>query len=391
MPSEAQCLHLAARLALRGQGRVEPGALVGCVLVKNDRIVGLGHHRAFGRAHAEREALDDCARRGEDPRGATVYCTLEPCAAQGKQPPCTEALIRAGVARVVFARADPHPAKGGGAAKLIAAGIECVESAASALARGVSAPFIKRITTNTPWVIAKWAQTIDGRIATRSGESKWISGDRSRRRVHRLRARVDAILTGIGTALADDPMLTARDVGAPRRRALRVVADSDLDLPLTSALARTARDAPTLLACHQELLDAPIVASKRRALEDLGVRLLGVPSARHSSAGSGRGIDLITLLHRLHADHAVSTLLVEAGPGLIGSMLEADLIDEAIVYVAPMMLGDELARSAAAGRVAESLSAAKRFDLWRAKALDGDVELTYRRRAERPAARLAGE
>lgn len=381
MPSDAQYLNLAARLALRGQGRVEPGALVGCVIVKHDRIIGLGHHRAFGLAHAEREALDDCAKRGEDPRGSIVYCTLEPCAAQGKQPPCTDALIRAGVARVVFARCDPHPSKGGGAAKLLGAGIECVESSVSPLARGVSGPFIKRVTTKTPWVIAKWAQTIDGRIATRSGESKWISGDRSRRRVHRLRARVDAILTGIGTALADDPMLTARDVGSPRRRALRVIADSDLDLPLTSALVRTARDVPTLIACHEELLSAGIVAEKRGALESMGVKILGVPASTTSRSEPGRGVDLGALLHRLHVSHDVATLLVEAGPGLVGSMLEADLIDEAIVYIAPMMLGDELARSAAAGRVAESLSAAKRFDLWRVKALDGDVELTYRGRS----------
>ena len=355
---------------------MEPNPMVGCVLVKDGAIIGMGHHKRFGGLHAEREALQDCHARGNDPAGATAYVTLEPCNGHGKQPPCVEALLEAKIARVVYARADPTAQKGGGAARLRERGVACEECHDSRLAMGLLDPFLKRLRTGLPWVIAKWAQTIDGRVATRSGESQWISGERSRARVHRLRSRVDAILTGIGTVVADDPMLTARLPGGrrPRRPAIRVVADTDLDIDITSQVVRTAGDAsPTIVACAAELLTAEITADKRAELERCGVRVVGVPTNP-----AGRGVDLLALLGMLHADCAVSTVLLESGPALLGSMLEADLIDEAVVYVAPMMLGDEFARAAAVGRVADNLSAAKRFRLSRVKALDGDVELTYR-------------
>lgn len=367
-------LDLAARLALRALGRAEPNPLVGCVLVRDGAILGMGHHKQDGGPHAEAHALLDAARRGHSPAGATAYVTLEPCAVDGRQPSCAAALISARVARVIFARADPHPQKGGGAAVLRAAGIACEHSDASPLARGVGAPFAKRVTTGLPWTIAKWAQTIDGRVATRTGESRWISGELARARVHRLRGRVDAIITGIGTVLADDPLLTARGV-RPRRIALRVVADTDLDLPVTSQLARTARSFPTLAACDSAVASAEVFSGRRRALQDSGVQVLGVPSA-----GGARGIDLHELLRTLFSAHRVSTALVEAGPGILGAMLEQDLIDEAVVYIAPMVLGDDLAKAAAAGRVAPSLSHGRIFDLWRVRPLSGDVELTYRRR-----------
>jgi diaminohydroxyphosphoribosylaminopyrimidine deaminase / 5-amino-6-(5-phosphoribosylamino)uracil reductase len=369
-------LDLAARLALRGAGRVEPNPMVGCVLVKNGEIIGLGHHKRIGELHAEREALADCRRRGIDTAGATAYVTLEPCNGHGKQPPCVDALLEAKVARVVYARPDPTQNKGGGAARLRAGGVACEECHDSRLALALLDPFMKRLKTGLPWVIAKWAQTIDGRVATRSGESQWISGERSRARVHRLRSRVDAILTGSGTVAADDPMLTARLPGGrePRRPAIRVVADTDLDIDVASQLVRTARDGtPTLVACAAELLNASITAEKLATLALRGVKVLGVPTNP-----SGQGVDLLALLGLLHADFGVSTVLLESGPALLGSMLEADLIDEAVVYVAPMMLGDEFARAAAVGRVADRLSAAKRFRLSRVKALDGDIELTYR-------------
>ncbi len=365
-------LSLAARLALRGQGDVEPNPLVGCVIVLDGKVLGAGHHRRFGHAHAERDALDSCARLGNDPAGATVYCTLEPCACAGRQPACVDALISARVARVVFAREDPTPGKGGGAARLREAGIAAERSNACPLATGLSAPFIKRATTDLPWVIAKWAQTIDGRVATRAGESQWISGTRARARVHRLRARVDAILTGIGTVLADDPLLTARGIARVRRRAARVVADSDLDIPLESRLVRTASQQPTIVACAAELVRAEITRAKRERLLAEGVIVLGAPM--HAS---GRGIDLRFVLAALRA-RACSSVLVEAGPGLLGALIEADLVDEAVVHVAPLLLGDELARSAAAGRVVERLSGGKRFSLSRVKSLNADVELVYR-------------
>lgn len=383
MDHATRMLDLAARAALRGAGRVEPNPLVGCVIAsERGSVLGIGHHRVFGGPHAEVDALASARRQGHDVRGATAFVTLEPCAHHGKQPPCTAALLAAGIARVVYARPDPNPVAAGGAAFLRSHGVDVALCTTSALALGVSDPFVKRTTTPLPWVIAKWAQTIDGRVATRTGESKWISGALARRRVHALRGRVDAILTGIGTVIADDPMLTARLPTRPRKIATRVVADTGLDLPLESRLATTAREFPTLVACERSMASTTYSAKKRAACDQLGVRLMGV-----ADIGIGGGLDLRELLVKLRAEHAVQTVLVEAGPGLLGSLFEDDLIDEAVVYIAPMMLGDERAKSVAIGRVAEKLSNARRFDLWRVKALVdegggiGDVELTYRRPA----------
>lgn len=374
-PLAGRYLDLAARQALRAFGRAEPSPLVGAVLVKDARIIGLGHHRRFGGAHAEAEAISDAASRGESPHGSTLYVTLEPCNAPGKQPACSHAVLQAGVARVVYARTDPYPPKAGGAAFLESKGVHATLSSASPLATGVSDPFIKRVTTGLPWVIAKWAQTIDGRIATRTGESKWISSEAARRRVHRLRARVDALLTGIGTVVADDPLLTPRGVPIIRR-ALRVVADTDLEISQEAALVRTARETPTLVACEASLAGSEIMAARRGVLEHAGVTIIPTPLAK-----SGRGLDLRALLGTLWTRHQVATVLVEAGPAILGSLFEHDLIDEAVVYVAPMLLGDEMARSVAVGRIAESLRAARRLRLWRSKIVgeEGDVELTYRR------------
>lgn len=373
MESDRVYLDLAARLGLRGAGRVEPNPMVGAVLVRDGRVIGLGHHRKFGGPHAEAEAIADAERRGESVRGATLYCTLEPCATAGKQPACAGSIVQAGIARVVYARPDQSPGKGGGAGILREAGVAAELSGLSRLATGLAEPWARGIQTGRPWVIAKWAQTLDGRLATRSGESKWISGEASRRRVHRLRARVDAVLTGIGTVLADDPLLTARGVPV-RRVAKRVVADSDLDLPAAAGLVKTARETPTIVACDRELAGSTLTSAKREELGFAGVTVMGVPAS-----ANGRGLDLASLLTGLRRDHGVTTLLVEAGPALLGSLLEQDLIDEVVAYVAPMLLGDDLARAVASGRVAESLLHARRLRLWRTRVLGDDVELTYRR------------
>lgn len=366
-------LDLAARVASRAEGYVGANPLVGAVVVRDGRVIGIGHHRRFGEEHAERAAIADCVRRGEDVRGATMYVTLEPCAHTGKQPPCAELLIEKGIAEVVCARRDPNPIASGGAAKLEKADAAVRFTNASSAAIALSDPFVKRVTTGLPWVIAKWAQTIDGRIATRSGESKWISSDRSRRRVHAMRARVDAVLTGMGTVLADDPMLTARDVRKVRKTAIRVVADSDLDIPEDCALVRTARQVQTVVVCDKELAVAEIMREKRMRLTMAGVLIIGV-SARSA------GLDLRELLAELAKQCGVASVLVEAGPGLIGSMIDGDLIDELRVFVAPLMLGDEMARSAAAGRIAPSLSAAHRYELMRSKRIENDLEVVYRRK-----------
>jgi diaminohydroxyphosphoribosylaminopyrimidine deaminase/5-amino-6-(5-phosphoribosylamino)uracil reductase len=347
-------LALAARSALRAAGLAEPNPLVGAVIVKHARVIGAGHHRRFGLAHAEVEAIADARARGHDPHGATMYVTLEPCNHHGKQPPCSDAVLAAGIAEVVIARPDPNPIAAGGAQKLRRAGVTVRFTDACPDATRLADPFVKRLTTDQPWVIAKWAQTLDGRIATRTGESQWISSERSRRRVHALRARVDAVLTGIGTVLADDPQLTARAVRRPRRTALRIVVDPRLELPLTSRLARTARDVPVLCAT------TPAAARARTdhaaALNAAGVTILEAPPL-----GAPDHIDLRALLATLRAALGVSTLLVESGPRLLGSLLGAGLVDQAIVFIAPLILADAHAHPAAVGLAVPNLSGALRM------------------------------
>lgn len=373
MDQSAHMLDLAARAAMRGVGLVEPNPLVGAVIVRDGKILGIGHHTRFGALHAEREAIASCRARGFDPRGSTMFVTLEPCKHHGKQPPCTDAIIEARIERVVIARPDPHAESGGGATVLRDAGIAVEYCDQSPLAIAISEPFVRRLTTGLPWVIAKWAQTIDGRIATRTGESQWISGAGSRQRVHRLRARVDAILTGLGTVLADDPMLTARGVRRIRRRARRVLIDTHLDVPIEAALVRTADAHPTTIACAKDIAVAQVAVEQRQRLEELGVEIMGVPTRL-----DGR-MDLRLMLKALADHHSIASVLVESGPGLLGALFEADLIDEAVVYIAPLLLGDEHARAVAEGRVAERLSQGRRFTLVRSRRVGDDVELTYRR------------
>lgn len=352
-------LDRAAWVAARAVGDVEPNPMVGCVIARGERVIGIGHHAEFGGLHAERAALADCRRRGEDPRGATVYCTLEPCRHTGKQPPCTEAIVGAGIARVVYARSDPGAESGGGHRELGAAGIVWECSGASVVATRLSDPFVHRVRAGLPWVVAKWAQTIDGKIATRTGESQWITGALMRRRVHRMRARVDAVLVGMGTVGADDPMLTARGVGRVRRVASRVVLDTEGRLDGAAALVRTAGDVPTVV----------VTASDRRYPGT--VRVLRVGRA-------GGGVDVKEALGWLWTEMGLSTVLVEAGPRVLGSLLGAGLVNEAFVHIAPMVLGDEAARGSVVGLDAPRLSDGVRMGLVRSKVVGGDAELWLR-------------
>ncbi len=357
-------LDLAARCAMRGFGHVEPNPMVGAVIVKNDQVIGIGHHTKFGQFHAEREALANCKSQDNNPRGATLYCTLEPCSHTGKQPPCTQAVIQAGIARIVIARKDPADISCGGVQILQAAGIEVELTDISPNATHLSDPFIHRIKTGQPWVIAKWAQTLDGRIATRIGESQWISNPRCRKRVHRLRAKVDAIMIGVGTALADDPMLTARDCRSVRKLAKRVILDTNARLDPNSKLIQSASEVPTIICTaepekfektHCSIINAPIV--------------------------NGR-LDLRVVLSKLATEHDITTLMVEAGPRVLGSLIEHNLINEAIVHLAPGIMADDRAKAVAAGRDAPKLIDMRLFDLVRSKQIENDIELHYRKRSE---------
>ncbi len=358
-------LSMAARLALRGHGGAEPNPLVGCVIVEpGGRVVGWGYHRTCGGPHAEIEALRRADGRA---RGATAYVTLEPCNHIGRTGPCSEALIDAGVARVVYARPEPDAVASGGSGRLRAAGVDVVVTSACRAALDVSRPFVHRVVNGLPWVTAKWAQTLDGRIATRRGESRWISNAASRRLVHRKRGCVDAIVTGIGTVLADDPALTARGVRR-RRTARRVVVDPHLEIPPESRLVTSADHAPTVVACGQRELESKRdVASRLRAA---GVELLAVPMERDE-------LPLTPVLRELVARHDTAHVLVEAGAGLLGRLFRQRLINEAWVFVTPLLLGDDAAIPCVRGLTAETLLDGCRLDLWNVRRRGDDVLLQY--------------
>lgn len=330
-------MSIAARLAIRGHGGSEPNPLVGCVIVsKGGEIVGWGYHRQCGGAHAEVHALRRAAGRAA---GATVYCTLEPCNHTGRTGPCTEALLAARVGRVVIARRDPHGIAAGGVERLRAGGVPVEVLPNCEQAMSVSDPFARTIRSGLPWVIAKWAQSVDGRIATAIGESRWISGERSRRLVHRERGRVDAILTGIGTVLKDDPQLTARGV-RQRRTAKRIVIDPRLAIPENAKLVRTAGDVKTIVVCDE--VSASEQAEKAARFREAGVEIVCV-------ACEGGELPLTGILRRLAAEFDISTVLVEAGAGLMGRLFRQRLVNEALVFIAPLVIGDERAVPAIRG------------------------------------------
>jgi diaminohydroxyphosphoribosylaminopyrimidine deaminase/5-amino-6-(5-phosphoribosylamino)uracil reductase len=355
----ADLMHMrrALELAEAGRGCVEPNPLVGAVVVREGRVVGEGWHQKFGGPHAEVMAL---AAAKEAARGATLYVSLEPCCHQGKTPPCTEAIVAAGISRVVAALEDPYPEVAGrGAARLRQAGIAVECGAAEADARRQNAPYLKLLTTGRPYVHAKWAMSLDGKIATRTGDSKWISGEKARRRVHELRGRVDGIVIGIGTAVADDPLLTARPPGP--RVASRVVLDSKARLPLAAQMVQTARTVPTIVVV------SPAASPERvQALRQAGCEI-AVPSPDHD--GSPRLPLLLDDLGR----RRWTNVLVEGGSEVLGRLLDAGAIDEAHVFIAPQLIGGSQGKTAIAGRGIDTMAGAWKFTHQRIELLDGDV------------------
>lgn len=368
MSRDFDMMDRAARLGARGIGCVEPNPLVGCIIThESGAIIGRGWHQQFGSHHAEVNALADCKQQGHDPRGSTMYITLEPCNHTGKTPPCTEAIISAGVARCVIARPDPSPA-GGGAARLEQAGIE-VDWIDCPRASRLTDSFVHRATTKRPWVIVKWAQTLDGAIATRDGKSRWISNASSRAAVHRLRARMDIVMTGVGTVLSDDPMLTPRNTRRLNELPRRVVVDPSLITPIESKVITTARDVPTTIA-----VDATVAASHEPLVaqfEQSGVEVLPVTPLQGD-------IDLAELLTLLSERHQATRLLVEAGGGLVGKLLRAQLVNEIISYIAPTILGDSEAIGPVRGLNPKSMDTALPFKLVRSRRIGSDIEAIYR-------------
>ena len=358
-PDQVDARHMrhALVLAARGLGNVWPNPAVGCVIVKEGRVIARGHTQPGGRPHAEAVALE---RAGEAARGATVYVTLEPCAHQGKTPPCAGALVKAGVARVVSALEDPDPRVAGrGHEMLRRAGIAVETGVLAREAAALNRGFLMRVRAGRPMLTLKLATSFDGRIATATGESRWITGEAARREVHLMRARHDAVMVGGATARADDPALTVRGLGI-RRQPLRIVVSRALDLPLSGKLAATARDVP-LWICHgpgapQEL---------RAAFEGLGARLIEVP------ARPGGMLDVGAMMQGL-GEAGLTRIFCEGGAGLAASLLGADAVDDLVGFTAGLVLGgDGLPAIAPLGRA--RLAQAPRFRLAEARANGGDV------------------
>lgn len=322
-------------LARRGLGQTRPNPMVGAVLVKEGRVIGEGWHQRCGGLHAEREALARCT---EDPRGSTLYVTLEPCCHQGRQPPCTQAILDAGIARVVVACGDPNPLVAGHGLELLRRrGVAVTTGVLEAESRALNRVFFHYITTRRPYVVLKYAMTLDGKIASRTGAARWITGPEARQRVHRDRDRHPAILVGVGTVLADDPLLTCRLEGG--RNPLRVICDAHLRTPLDSRLVRTAGTVPTVFAA------ASPDPARAEALRAAGCAVWDLP-------GTDGRVDLPALLDRLGGQE-IDSLLLEGGGTLNWSMLEAGLVQGVQAYISPKLLGGEGAKTPVAGLGAE--------------------------------------
>src|SRR5437763_14055830 len=343
---DAGHLRRAIELAREARGMTSPNPLVGAVIVKDGRVIGEGFHAAAGLPHAERVALGACS---EDPAGATMYVSLEPCCHPGRTPPGTEAIVEAGIVRVVVASDDPSDkASGRGLGILRDEGVQVqvAEGEVAEAARLINQPFRKHARTGRPLVTLKMAMTLDGKVATSTGDSKWTSGTASRARAHRWRAEADAVAAGIGTALADDPLLNARVEGV-YRQPTRVIFDSEAKLPVTSKLVQTAREIPLIVISRR-------AASRRatEALEAAGAEVI-VVSGENETARVGHALDEL-------GQRDVQSLLLEGGPRLAGSFLDAGEIDEMRMFVAPIVVGGRHARGPLEGQGAERLVDASR-------------------------------
>ena len=336
----------AIALAERGRGHTAPNPMVGCVLVKDGRVIGRGYHHQYGGLHAERDALAACT---EDPAGATMYVTLEPCCHHGKQPPCTDAILAAGIARVVVGATDPNPLVGGQGIALLQAGGVAVE--AGLLAEEICEQnriFMKYITQKRPWVSLKVAMTLDGKIATASGDARWVTSASARRFVHELRGQRSGICVGAGTVRLDDPMLDCRVEGY--KNPVRILPDSRASLPLESRIARSAGEIRTLVA-HTEAADA----GKLERLRACGVELL-------PCAATDGQVDLRDMLDRLGA-LGIDSILLEGGEALNGSFVAQDLVDEYYVFIAPKVLGGQDAKTAVGGVGFAAMAAARDIEI----------------------------
>lgn len=354
-------MQRALDLAARAQGRTSPNPMVGAVVVKDNQVVGEGYHRKAGTPHAEVHALQAA---GESARGATLYVNLEPCSHYGRTPPCADAIVRAGVKRVVVAGLDPNPQVSGRGLKILQdAGIETLTGVLDQEAEKLNLAFFKYIQTGIPLVSLKVAMTLDGKIATSTGDSRWISGEASRKYVHQLRNIYDAIMVGIGTVLKDDPMLNTRLENGDIQDPIRVIIDSKLDLPRSSNIVTTARQQKTVVFCDQQADDA-----RQEFLEEASLTVIRLDSKDEK-------LPLEEVL-RVLGEMGIMTLLVEGGGEINGYLIEKGLIDKVYWFIAPKIVGGREAPTPVGGRGIPQLKNALPLKSMEIQCFDEDILIT---------------
>ncbi len=358
---EEKFMRRAIELARKGEGWCHPNPLVGAVIVKDGKIIGEGYHAKYGELHAERNALASCS---ESPEGADIYVTLEPCCHYGKTPPCSEAIIESGIKKVIIGSRDPNPkVAGGGVRALREAGIEVVEDFLRDEADELNRIFFHYISKDTPYVIGKYAMTADGKIATATGESKWISGERSREEVQFLRHRCMGIMVGIGTVMADDPMLNCRMENG--RSPVRIICDSKLRIDIESRIVKTAGEYETIIATALREDN-----EKVKKLTDKGIKILNCPGEADGK------VDLKKLLKELHSS-GIDSVLAEGGATLNASLLGEGLMQELYVYIAPKLFGGD-GKSPVGNMGIIHPSDAVMMEIDEIKSIDGDLRIIYK-------------
>lgn len=336
MQKKEEYMRRALELAQKGEGHTSPNPMVGCVVVKDGRIISEGYHEKYGEFHAERNALTRCT---EDTAGADLYVTLEPCCHQGKTPPCTDIIIEKKIARVFVGSMDSNPLVAGKGVQILRDhGIYVETGILDAECRKLNEVFYHYIATKTPFVVMKYAMTLDGKIACATGDSKWVTGEIARTQVHRMRGRYRGIMVGIGTVLADDPMLNCRVEGGVDP--VRIICDSNLRIPTESQIVKTASDIETIVACSQEALESERKQEKIRRLKEAGIQIIGTEGAH--------GVNLVELMKKLGGQN-IDSILLEGGGTLNASALEDGIVNKVYAYIAGKLIGGMDARSPVEG------------------------------------------
>ena len=336
MPEKEEYMKRALELARKGEGHTSPNPMVGCVVVKDGRIISEGYHEKYGEFHAERYAL---TRSTEDTTAADLYVTLEPCCHQGKTPPCTDIIIEKKIARVFVGSMDSNPLVAGKGVQILRDhGIYVETGILEEECLKLNEVFYHYITTKTPFVVMKYAMTLDGKIACATGDSRWVTGETARAQVHRMRGRYRGIMVGIGTVLADDPMLNCRVEGGVDP--VRIICDSNLHIPLESQIVKTASEIETIVACSQEALEAERKQEKIRKLKEAGIQLIGTEGAH--------GVNLVELMKKL-GEQNIDSILLEGGGTLNASALEDGIVNKVYAYIAGKLIGGMDARSPVEG------------------------------------------